>query len=294
MGIKEYLEDLLNDRLHEIKFRFRTLILEDIKNRMCSLLSKWHDEQFRNTILFVTDEEALFYEPLTAADDVRRFVVATIRNSMLEVAASKNCVQFKMPTPLSDDKIREITSEAIAYFRRCDFEELYNEARNTEFDDVYATAIQKYPLAWEILKRTAVMNDKEEFFEKIENCREKEKMGNGGISDCGKVIADGFSLEFDEVLRKNLTALASGETDIFLVDSFKVAARNFEKLLHILQIVMENDKVFMTCNYYISNGRSGKRKRILRAAHDAANMFEGFNDAAGLPQFFKELIREIF
>lgn len=34
MGVKEYLENLLNDRLHEIKFRFGMLILEDIKSNV--------------------------------------------------------------------------------------------------------------------------------------------------------------------------------------------------------------------------------------------------------------------
>lgn len=118
MGIQEYLSDLLNNQLGEIKYRYRVKIVEDIKNRMCSLLSRWEEEDFRRTVLFVTDEEALFYEP-PAPDDVRRFVVATIRNSMLEVAASVNCSQFKMPESLSNEKVKSITSNAICYFRQC-------------------------------------------------------------------------------------------------------------------------------------------------------------------------------
>ena len=121
MGIQEYLYDLSNNQLREIKYRYREKIIEDIKNRMCSLLSGWEQEDFRKTVLFVTDEEALFYEP-EAPDDVRRFVVATIRNSMLEVAASVNCNQFRMQEPLSDEKIKSITSGAISYFTQFKFE----------------------------------------------------------------------------------------------------------------------------------------------------------------------------
>lgn len=128
MGIQEYLYDLLNNQLMDIKYRYREQIVIDIKNRMCSLLSRWEQEDFRRTVLFVTDEEALFYEPL-APDDVRRFVVATIRNSMLEVAASINCNQFKMQEPLSDEKIKSITSNAIYYFKKCEFEALQNEVK---------------------------------------------------------------------------------------------------------------------------------------------------------------------
>ena len=111
MGIQEYLYDLSINQLKNIKYRYRTLILDDIKNRMCSLLSRWQQGDFRKTVLFVTDEEALFYEPI-AEDDVRRFVVATIRNSMIEVAASVNFNHFKMPEPLSDEKIKNITMDA--------------------------------------------------------------------------------------------------------------------------------------------------------------------------------------
>ena len=99
MGIEEYLYNVLGNQLGEIKYRYRERILNDIKNRMCSLLSRWNQEDFRRTILFVTDEEALFYEP-AAPKDVKRFVVAAIRNSMLEVAASVNCNELKMREPL--------------------------------------------------------------------------------------------------------------------------------------------------------------------------------------------------
>lgn len=60
MGLQEYLNDLLNNQLKEIKYRFRERVVADIRDRMCSLLAGWEDEAFRTTILFVTEEEALF------------------------------------------------------------------------------------------------------------------------------------------------------------------------------------------------------------------------------------------
>lgn len=173
MGIQEYLYDLLNNQLRDIKYRYRELIVDDIKNRMCSLLVRWEQEDFRRTVLFVTDEEALFYEPI-AVDDVRKFVVATIRNSMLEVAASVNCNQFKMKEPLSNEEIKSITSNAIYYFKQCKFETLQNEAKNLEYVDVYGEAIQKYPLVWTVLKKTALANDTVDVFKKLH----EENFGN--------------------------------------------------------------------------------------------------------------------
>ena len=263
MGIEEYLYNVLGNQFGEIKYRYRERILNDIKNRMCSLLSRWNQEDFRRTILFVTDEEALFYEP-AAPKDVKRFVVAAIRNSMLEVAASVNCNELKMREPLSDEKIRIITSSAICYFKECQFETLQEEARNLRYIDVYGEAIQKYPLAWTVLKRAAAANNSEEEFEKIQGANQRNIGEDFGINTCKTAICDGYSLEFDDYLKETLGDVVSGRAEIFYVDSFKGLTRNFEKILHVLQIVLQHENAFVTCNYYISNGRIEKRKKILR------------------------------
>lgn len=292
MGIQEYLSDLLNNQLRDIKYRYREQIVNDIKNRMCSLLTRWEQEEFRRTILFVTDEEALFYEPI-AADDVRRFVVATIRNSMLEVAASINCNQFKMQEPLSDEQIKSITSNAICYFKQCKFEILQKEASNLTYVDVYEEAIQKYPLAWAVLKRAALASGTVDVFQNLHEVTfenvEKELSG----TRCKKVVCDGYSLEFDDYLKEELGNVISGRVDIFYVDCFKGLSRNFEKILHVLQIILQSGKAFVTCNYYISDGRIEKRRRILRAFHRQKDMFDNVRNHNGLPAFFKSVLKEM-
>ena len=293
MGIQEYLYDLSNNQLREIKYRYREKIIEDIKNRMCSLLSGWEQEDFRKTVLFVTDEEALFYEP-EAPDDVRRFVVATIRNSMLEVAASVNCNQFRMQEPLSDEKIKSITSGAISYFTQCKFETLQKEAENLKYVDVYGEAIQKYPLAWTVLKRAATTNGEEDVFEKVpETAPEDVRRILFAEEAFKKVIFDGYSLEFDDYLKEELGKLISGKVDLFYVDCFKGLTRNFEKILHVLQIILQSGKAFVTCNYYISNGRIEKRRKILRAFHSEKGMLDNMRNLKGLPIFFKHVLREL-
>ena len=292
MGIQEYLCDLLDNQLRDIKYRFREQIVNDIKNRMCSLLSRWDREDLRRTVLFVTDEEALFYEPI-AEDDVRRFVAATIRNSMLEVAASVNCNQFKMQEPLSDEKIKSITTAAICYFKQCDFKTLQNETGNLEYVDVYEEAIRKYPLAWAVLKRAAMAGNAVDVFDKLH----EEKYENSGEiffeNKLKKVICDGYSLEFDDVLKEELSNIISGRLDMFYVDCFKGLSRNFEKILHVLQIILQSEKAFVTCNYYISNGRIEKRRKILRAFHNQKDMFDNMRNLKGLPPFFKSVMESM-
>jgi len=289
MGIQEYLYDLLNNQLKEIKYRYREHIVNDIKNRMCSLLSRWQQEDFRKTVLFVTDEEALFYEPIVS-DDVRRFVVATIRNSMLEVAASVNYNQFKMREPLSDEKIKSITSTAIRYFKQCKFEILQNEAKSLEYVDVYGEAIQKYPLAWTVLKKAALANDMVEVFEKLHEVNFEDVVKVFSENKCKTVVCDGYCLEFDDYLKEEIGNVISGRVDIFYVDCFKGLSRNFEKVLHVLQIILQSGKAFVTCNYYISDGRIEKRRKILRAFHCQKDMFDNVRNLKGLPAFFKSVL----
>ncbi|GAA0276978.1 hypothetical protein GCM10008922_39600 [Faecalicatena contorta] len=290
MGIQEYLNDLLGNQLREMKYRYREQIAADIKNRMCSLLSKWDDEEYRRTILFVTDEEALFYEPYAAAE-VKEFVVAALRNSMLEVAASVNCTQFKMQDPLSNEKIRQLTSDAIVYFRQCSFASLREEAQSMEFKDVYGQAIKKYPLAWDVLKKTALMTGEIlEFAGADQTVSEYEDQK----LDCrkyDKVICDGYSLEFDEYLEEALGNLISGHTEVFFVDSFKILSRNFEKVLHVLQIILENGRTFVTCNYYISNGYIEKRKEILRAAHSEKDVLKNLRNMRGTQAELRTILK---
>lgn len=293
MGIQEYLDSLLNSGLKEIKYRYREKIVADIKDRMCSLLARWDDEDFRRTVLFVTDEEALFYEP-DAPNDVKRFVVATVRNSMLEIAASVNCSQFKMQEPLSNETIIGITSNAILFFKQCDFDTLKDEATRIKYTDIYGEAIHKYPLAWDILKKAALMKNEELIFEETSKNNSLYIDDEFDQSECKIVVCDGYSLEFDDYLKEELGNVVTGTGNVFYVDCFKMLSRNFEKILHVLQIIFDYDRAFVTCNYYISNGVIEKRKKILRAAHNGGkDIFQNMRNRKGTPAHLRKVLKEM-
>lgn len=291
MGIQEYLKDLVDNQLKEMRYRFRIKMSEDIKNRMCSLLIRWDNESFRRTILFPTKEEALFYEPFVE-NEIREFVVATIRNSMLEIAASDNSNLFKMLKPLTNDRIRAITSNAINYFEQCNMEVLREEVQQMEYEDVYVNAKNKYPLAWEVLERAAVLEKEEYEYEvvKIQGIG-KEDFNYKYNNSFKVVVCDGYTLEFDDDLKQILGSVISGDLDVFFVDSFKTLARNFEKVLHVLQIVLENNKIFVTSNYYISDGYIEKRRKIRRAAHNEQDMILNIQQWKSAPPRLKEILR---
>lgn len=156
--INDYLENVLYKQLREINmpYRFIKQIQEDIKLRMLSCLAYWTDIESRNTILFLSLEEALFYEPSTVQKYLREFVVTTIRNSMIEVAASDDFRMFKISEPLSNEQVKQITFEAIQYFNNYDMNKLANDVIGIENEqNVYSMAKKKFPLAWDVLHQIA-------------------------------------------------------------------------------------------------------------------------------------------
>ena len=210
----------------------------------------------------------------------------------LEVAASVNCSQFKMQEPLSDEKIKSITSNAIRYFKQCKFEALQNEAKNLEYIDVYEEAIQKYPLAWSVLKRAAA-NDTGGIPENVQEVKFEDVREVFAESKYKKVVCDGYTLEFDDYLKEELGNVITGRGEVFYVDCFKGLSRNFEKILHVLQIILQSGKAFVTCNYYISVERIEKRRKILRAFHCEKDMFDNVRNLKGLPPFLKNVLKEL-
>lgn len=84
------------------------------------------------------------------------------------------------------------------------------------------------------------------------------------MSDMRTTVCNGFTLEFDENLKEVLGEVISGTVDFFNSDCFKKVSRNFEKILHIVQIILEHDAVFCTCNYYISLDCIERRKKYCK------------------------------
>lgn len=292
--IDDYLDKILYRQLREINmpYRFIKQIQEDIKTRMLSCLAYWHDIEIRKTILFISLEEALFYEPSAVQKYVREFVVTTIRNSMIEIAASDDYRMFKISEPLSNEQIKQITFEAIQYFNNYDMSILANgidEIGNEK--NVYSIAMKMYPLAWDVIYKTANLDGfKMEIEKEYQHDRENEELDTG--AEMKTVVCNGFTLEFDETLKEIIGEVIADKVNCFYSDCFKMVSRNFEKVLHVLQIILENDKVFCTSNYYISCSYIEKREKILRAAHNSQDVIKNMH-CEGAPDKIRECIDAI-
>lgn len=120
-------------------------------------------------------------------------------------------------------------------------------------------------MAWTVLKRAALSSDTVDVFEKMYEVNYENAEDEFLENKCIEVICDGYSLEFDDNLKEELGNVMSGRLDILYVDCFKGLSRNFEKVLHVLQIILQSGKAFVTCNYYISNGRIEKRRKNFKS-----------------------------
>ena len=87
-AIDVYLNTILTQQLEHMGVQSFPCAIEavvaDIRLRLQSVLSRWHDLRTRNTLLLLGREEGAFYEPRSASLEIRAFVVVTIRNSLLE------------------------------------------------------------------------------------------------------------------------------------------------------------------------------------------------------------------
>ncbi|WP_097016036.1 hypothetical protein [Anaerocolumna aminovalerica] len=294
MIIDDYLNEVLFPQLKGagIKYQYIVQIQNDIRNRMLSLVSFWNIEEMRKGILLFSQEEARFYFP-GGKEHTREFVVTTIRNSMLEIAASDNCGQIKMKQGLSDTQVKDITEKAIVFFNKYEKAQLVDECTGLDFEDIYGIAIKKYPLAWEVIKRLANMPGNSNFFYMAnEKSSIAQKLTFEDIK-FSRVVCDGYTLEFDEALKQALGEVLAGKIDVFFSGCFKMISRNFEKVLHVLEILLEHDKEIITVNYYISNNYLEKRKHLIKAAHNIREVIHNIQNLNGVPPRLRKHLEDM-
>lgn len=277
--VNYYLEEILRKTLISLGIKSNDSIINNVRMQITSLLYHWNDEDVRNTILFLGNEEAIFYDS-RASLNIKSFVVMAIRNSLIETAGSVSYYTLGFENQIKDMKL--ITSQAISYFEKLDLKEL-SYSIEKPIDDYYMESINRYYNAFNLLNRLSKLNSKEERFEK-DNIIKCSNLSLNYISPYisdEKVIEDGYIKEPTIRLKQSLQIVINNNVPFF-VDSFKVISRNFERLLRIIQFLLENDCPFVTCNYYISNGYISKRLKLLRPMHSNKDFILKLRNETGI------------
>ncbi|MED3799834.1 hypothetical protein P4604_20950 [Lysinibacillus capsici] len=105
--VAKYEENILRGffESYEINNSAIDSIVDDIKQRLYSLLDIWSNLEVRRAILTIGLEEAIYYEPLNASTEIKALVVVAIRNSEFENLVSTNEAAMKygfQETPLPE------------------------------------------------------------------------------------------------------------------------------------------------------------------------------------------------
>lgn len=302
--IEKYVEEILYNRLKEfeIKENFILEIKENIKEQIYSLIFHWNDIEFRKAVLITGMDEGKFYEP-EAEIDIKCFVVVAIRNSYIEQIFSDECQLMGLDEPIDEMLVKTVTQEAIEYFRNIDFNELAKNIKSSEIKDKYGNIVKKYPMAWNALKQLGKCTEKKIIYE---NKIPKEKLVleelnnmSGNVTEMEKKnqfseVQSGINEKFSKEMLEILKYLTQEKGSIFYADCFKMVTRNFEKLLKVIEIILENENYFLTSNYLITNSYIGKRTEIYKAAHYEKEMYEKMKNTEflfGLSKFHRTILK---
>lgn len=294
-AIEHYLNRILAPILKDygVSESFVKQIIDTVEMQIYSCIRHWTDLSFRRALLLIGSEEGPFYEP-AGKNDIKCFVVVTIRNSPFETLQSRNYAQSGLSSELPDSKIQAITKKAISYFNQLNFADLSEAAKQDDRHfDIYGELARRFPVAWTALEQLAGAAKKT-----IEYAKEPFErpfaldgvpltdIDHADIDDRKKfeAVLDGYSPDIDPQLSVALYNAVTYHVP-FAVDCFKMVTRNIEKLLQIMEFLLTHDRALVTSNYYIENGYAEQRVKPLRAAacrNGLGDMLKHYSQTAGL------------
>lgn len=301
--VQKFEEEVLIDffKSYEIPESASDVVINDIKSRLYSLLDIWENVEDRRAILTLGLEEAVHYEPLNAPIEIKAFVVVGVRNSEFEnlVSTSQAAKKFGFnEKPMPEKSVKELTMKAIEFFSTVD---LNNQTSDFKVEkNNYKNLLEKYPMAATALRHLGTWSNRGISYPKVEideeNKRELIDFSNIQQNYNPKmveVVESGMEPGFDKVLLEQLKPLVEEEQQIFYTDSFKATTRNIEKLFIILEYVLDNDGVFVTNNFLITNGYVAKRKELLKPMHTHRDTIENLNNTNGLTKTHLKYVKFI-
>jgi hypothetical protein len=268
----------------------RELVVEDVTQRLESLLSHWSDLSFRRTVLVLGTEEASFWEPQSADLEVRALVVVTIRNSLV---TDLNAVRAYTPQLrsrrqfLPDERMPWLTGEAVQYFQAANLDAVQVQDNS----DMFGSLPRRFPNAWHVLSLLGNSAD-DEITCKLPLAA-AEPMETSDVlvrSKIHTVIESGMDPGLDDYLAKALRLVEQRKMELFFTPSFKHITRNPEKLLSVMDHVLRFGGTVLTPNYLLSPTYLARRNPLLRPVHFTSEIGSRVADPNGLSQRHRELL----
>lgn len=288
--VDTYLDEVLPSFFNKYNLpkNVTSIVINNIGNRIYSLLFHWNDFEFRRVILTTGLEEATFYEPKFDIE-LRCFVVAAIRNSLFEnlVSTKKAARDLGLETtPIPERDVKKFTQEAISFFKDINFDELCKNLPLSSREDVYKDLPEKYPVAWKALSQLGKWSNKAQIYNSLNlgpyDLPELQEWMDGPSEPIQVSVQSGMDDKLDRKLLEILSQISQDSQPFFYTDCFKTLTRNIDKLFKVIEYVLRKECIFITSNFYISNGYVSKRKELLPPAHTTRDANENLKNFSGL------------
>lgn len=311
--IDGYLFGVLSPQLqgYQVEQQAIDRIVADIGQRLHGVLSRWHDEAWRGTILEVGREEGAFFLPQDAPLAIRALVVVAIRNSLLEdwhVSREYGGQGAK----IDDIRMRWISAEAVRYFDACALSTLPVASDSPE--NPFADLEPSFPLAWRVFALLAEASRAEEgqrrrpdeglalevdlpslpelpeLPDDITRVRAR-KVKIEGMTGMKAVVDSGINPHFDDRLLTLLARVSNEKGMLWYSDSWKALTRNPTKLFFIVNWVLAHQGIIVTPNYLLTSRLACIRTPLWRVAHLASQGGEPFAVLANPGGLFPPIVR---
>ena len=271
---QEYTQSVLTPQLRSLGLSKRQwgIVVEDVTQRLESLLAHWSDLPFRRTILVLGIEEASFWKPQTADLGVRSLVVVAVRNSLLtdlnaDRAYTKELRSSKQLLP--DERMPRITSEAIKFFQGVNLSTVPVQPKW----DVFGDLPLRFPNAWHVLSLLGNSSDLEMVCTLPMTDAEPMDLSNSKRTLQNRtVVESGIDPSIDDFLLEILNNIEQRKCELFFSFAFKGITRNPEKLLSIIDHVLRWGGTLLTPNYLLSPMYLARRQPLLRPAHNTSEI----------------------
>ncbi len=288
--IEEYLLGILRPQLeqHSVPKDGIETIFTDIESRLRALLARWHDEEWRDTVLMIGREEGTFYKPGDTPLSIRSLVVVAIRNSALEDWHVERQYGGR-GRYLDEAGMQEITEAAIHYFDSCALHTL--PAATPVEKNPFVSLEQEFPYAWNAFAVLADIHREED--EQPEKTKEglcfsfepPETVSRPSIPPVAKqmqadkkhkrdkrasiptITLSGMSPEFDEGLVSYLALIRDGRMQLFYTDSWKGISRHPQKLFTVINCILAYNGFIISPNYALASTTVSIRAPLLAPAH---------------------------
>ena len=286
-AIDVYLDTILTPQLEQLGVQSFPgaikAVVTDIRLRLQSVLSRWHDLQTRNTLLLLGREEGAFYEPRAAPLEVRAFVVVTVRNSLLEDlgipgASLIPADVLEEEKPMQESDVRKITEAAISYWQTIDVQRLRVLPPAAE-DDPFGRLPKDAPHAWHVLSSLANTRERTVTFAPCQAPRPSlPKATVEHDPEERSVVLSGITPEFDTLMVSSLRAIRNGRLKYLYSDSWKWFTRHPGKLYRALDFALAHGGTVVTQNYLLTATMACRRRVFVRPAHTVDEFYAKFHN----------------